>query len=123
MKTKKIILLAFVAVFVFSSCERELYRWELPEGLIPYELGQIISFIDSSGLTFDVIVIESNTEWIRESEGGAFRDDYASSEKKTVILRSEPNNLEIKLRAYIPDCCLSCKDYSYFNILVNNNWG
>ena len=116
MKTKKIILLAFVAVAVFaSSCKKEI-KYEFPKGLIPYELGQIISFIDSSGQTFDVIVTESNTEWYQESEGSFFFDGYISIETKKVTLKSEANNLEIKLQNNWPS-----SDRILLGIYINNS--
>ena len=114
MRTKKMILLAFVAILI-SSFKKEFERYELPEGLIPYELGQIISFIDSEGQAIDLIVIENNTEWIQDPDG-AF-GNYTSYEKKTIILKSEANNLEIKLQIN-----WSSTDRLLFTIFINNSW-
>ena len=125
MKTKKIILLAFVAVAVFaSSCKKEI-KYEFPKGLIPYELGQIISFTDNEGKVIDLTVTENSTKWIREDidSGGLIDDEYTLSEIKTVVLKSEANNFEIRLvNGYHSDCD-PCKDYTLrIGIYVNNRW-
>ena len=129
MKTKKIILLAFVAVSVFLSCKKESGRCEFPKGLIPYELGQIINFIDSEGESIDLIITENNTEWIRDSDSGGMIDYYyTSAEMKSIILKSEANNLKIALRnIYSNYCCVSCEGYKnytlYISVRINDSWG
>jgi len=104
MKIKFLITLTLLVVSV-SSCdaceEKELGRCDLTEPqkqLIPYEKGQVYSFIDSRGLSIDLTVIRSEQTWLREDiDGGNMCTDYIMFRNKGVILKSEPNNIEISL--------------------------
>ena len=122
----EIILLALIAILAFSCGKKEI-RCVLPKGLIPYELGQIISFTDNEGETIDLTVTENKTKWVRQDldSGGMIDLYYSWSEVKTVILKSEANNLEIKLEngyAY-GEGDASCKDASvYINFYINDSW-
>ena len=123
MKTKKIILLALIAVFASSCKGEEIRRCGLTEAekqLIPYELKQVVSFINSEGRDIDLTVISSETKWDKEKEDG-ISDDYVSFEIKSVILKSDPNNLKIELRIANSDC-LYGENNSLLWITINDNW-
>ena len=121
MKTKILTVLTLLAILT-TACSRELERCALTEEqkkVIPYEKGQIISFIDDTGQTVDLTVTESKTEWYKETEG-SFRDDYISFEIKTVILKSESNKLNVNLKIFNP--CSSNLNYSILDIIIDNDW-
>ena len=121
----EIILLALVSVFAFSSCKgEEICRSELSEGrkqLIPYEKGQVISFIDIKEQVIDLTVTESKMEWWQIKKDG-FTDDYSSTQVKSVTLKSISGNIEISLEINA-DGCFSDGGYSMLDISINNNWG
>ena len=93
MKTKRVILLALLAVLASSCKGEEDYRLKLTEvdkQMIPYRLGQTVSFINSSGQVFDATVTEDKTDWWVWDEG-------LSVDRRTVRLQSEFDNIDIEL--------------------------
>ena len=122
MKAKILIVLILPAIL--ASCDDKISRCNLTEAqkqLIPYEKEQVISFIDSAGLTVDLTVTESQVWWTsKERFGGAFYDSYITNEAKSVILESESNNLEVRLTI-----CNSgyseCSNYSSLSISIDTN--
>ena len=128
MRTVNLILLALLAIFAFSSCKgEEICRSELSEEKkqsIPYEKGQVISFINAKRQVIDVTVTESKMKWWQEKEDG-FTNDYSSTQIKSVTLKSIPSNIEISLEINA-DGCLSggpYGDYSSLNISIENKLG
>ena len=118
MKTKILTALILLAV-LNTACSRELGRCGLTEEqkkVIPYEKGQIISFIDGADQAVDLTVTEIKTEWYKETEG-SFRDDYVSLGIKTAMLKSESNKLEIYLRLVANGCSYG-NDYCSLEIRV-----
>jgi len=112
MRPKILIFLTFLTVFTavtaVSSCmkSKEIKRCKLAEAeklLIPYKLGQIVSFIDSTGTVIAFTVTENKTEWSSDREG-SFRSDYFSNEVKITTLHSESNNLELSLSICNANC-------------------
>ena len=96
MRTKKIILLALAAILATLSKGEEIEYFDLTEAqkqLIPYEKGQVISFIDGVGETIDVTVIRSELLWLKYEED----DTYIMYRRKSATLKSEPDNFEIDL--------------------------
>ena len=96
MKTKKIILLALIAILAASSKGEEIEYFDLTEAqkqLIPYENGQVISFIDGVGEAIDVTVIRSELLWLKFEED----DTYVMYRRKLATLKSELDNFEIDL--------------------------
>ena len=91
MRTKKIFFLILSAILA-SSCSNEIGRCDLTDAqmqIIPYEKGQVISFIDSTGLTVDFTVIENELSWRQETAGNAFYGEYTAHRTKFVRLKSE----------------------------------
>ena len=116
MKTKKIILLAFLAIFTFLNCKgEELGRCDLPNGLIPYKKEQVYSFIDGTGQTIEVPVIESKWRWLTSRD--ETERDYYTYRNQIVELDSEPNNLNIYFRLDA-NGCMTGKDYNEIGIAV-----
>jgi hypothetical protein len=100
MKTKILSLLALLLVLFFSCRDySDITKYfELTEAekrLIPYELGQIVSFIDSTGQSFDVTVTENTIYW----ESSVDPDPYYAvyTQVKTVRLQSDDVNFNIIL--------------------------
>ena len=125
MRAINLIILALLAALASSCKGKEIGRCGLTEAekqLIPYELKQVVSFIDGEGQTIELTVISNETKWNKEKEDG-FGDDYVSFEIKSVILRSEPNNLEIKLENIYPEVCNSKYYTLYIRIRINDGWG
>ena len=98
MKTKTLILLAVTAVLL-SSCyrERRYYLTEAQMQTIPYERGQVISFIFGTGQAVDLTVTERR-RWFRRT--GTREGDNVSVEIKGVVLRSELNCLVIDIELW-----------------------
>jgi len=124
-RTVSLILLALLAIFAFSSCKggEEICRSELSEGKkqsIPYEKGQVISFINAKGQVIDFTVTESKMEWKQIPEDG-LTDDYSSIQIKSATLKSIPSDLEISLKVNADGCLQD--GYSLLNIEINNDWG
>ncbi len=116
MKTKKIILSAFVAIFVFSNCMgEELGRCDLPKGLIPYKKEQTYSFIDELGQTINIPVTESMWDWIRSREDNS--ENYYTYRSQIVRLNTESNNLIINFR-FDADGCMTGGDYNEIVIAI-----
>ena len=106
MKLKILIILLLIAVLV-SSCARpkEVGRYKLTEAdkqMIPYKLGENISFIDSLGQHFVLTVTNDYTAWSRwDFDHDAARElEYVSFEYRVVHLQSKSNNLRIELNVY-----------------------
>ena len=93
MKAKTFISLALFAILI-TSCEKEIARYYLTEAqkqIIPYEKGQIISFIYGARQTVNAIVEERELKWIRyDIDEVTMYSDYISCERKFVTLRFEP---------------------------------
>ena len=71
MKTKKIFF-PIISVVLASSCSEEIGHCDLTEAqmqIIPYEMGQVISFIDNVGHTVDLTVIQNELGWNRNGIG------------------------------------------------------
>ena len=105
MKTKALVILTILFVLT-SSCAKEIRRCKLAKAekeLIPYELGQIVNFTDRDGQVIELTVTSSKTVWHKETKG-TFRNDYFSNEEKVTILKSENNNIDIKLEIYNQIC-------------------
>lgn len=122
MKAK--ILIILILPVVLASCTEEIRRCDLTKAqkqLIPYEKGLVISFIDSVGLTVDLTVTESQVSWTPKERYGGFIDVYVTKEVKLVILKSESNDLEVRLTI-----CNSggseCSNYSSLSIDINKGW-
>ena len=126
MQRKTLIILTILLVLIFS-CAKEIKRFELTDEVkqvIPYEKGQIVSFMDKFGKIIDFLVIESKSHWYIEEEN-SFRADYYSFEVKEATLKSQTNNIEIKLLISNPicnpdDCSPNNKDL-YISIVKNSN--
>ena len=126
MRPKILIFLTLLAVLtsvtVVSSCmkSKEIKRCKLADAeklLIPYKLGQIVSFIDSTGTVIAFTVTENKTEWSSDREG-SFRSDYMSNEVKKTTLQSESKNLEISL--YISNA--NCNPDYYNPSIFDTGW-
>ena len=108
MKTKQIIILTLLAILVSSCCwgVRDTYvaLTEAQKQLIPYEKGQVISFINWNGQIADITVTENKVEWSpRMRDGSAFCSTYYKYEIKTVVLKWEASNFfEIRLVLFGP---------------------
>jgi len=105
------ILIILILPAVLASCGKEITRYDLTEAqkqIIPYEKGQVISFIDSGGQTIDLTVRENKTEW-------AFINDYLMYRSKLVSLKSESSILSISLEINSEDRCFG-KDHCSFKI-------
>jgi len=101
MKAKILIILILPAVL--ASCRKEVGRYDLTEAqkqIIPYEKGQVISFINSEGKTDNVTVTENKLYWDEEIiDSGGFIDNCVMFFKtKKVTLKSEEGNLVIYLK-------------------------
>ncbi len=123
METKKIILSVLFSILAFSCIGQEVGRCGLTEAekqLIPYEMGQVISFIDNEGQAFEATVISNDLTWYKEKEDG-YSDDYVSFEIKSVILKSDLNNLKIKFRIAKSDC-LYGENNSLLIVSINDDW-
>ena len=95
MKTKNLISLAVFAVLV-TSCDRPVYRYyeltKVDKQMIPYELGQIVSFIDSEGLPFILTVTQDTTYYLIDRQMDNLY--YAISER---VIRLQSERLGITL--------------------------
>jgi len=99
MKTKILIILALLTVL--TSCDKKIGRCDLTEAqkqVIPYELGQTVSFIDDAGKTVDFTVTENELRWCQFTIDGRLGDSYVEYREKHAVLKSESNNLVIDLR-------------------------
>ncbi len=113
MRIIEIILLAFVAVLVSSCKGEEDIRLKLTEAdkqMIPYKLGQTVSFINSSGQVFDVTVTEDKTDWWVLDEG-------VSIDRRAVRLQSEFDNIDIEL---FVDGCIYADAINFVRISVSD---
>jgi len=94
MKTK-IFTLALFAVLI-TSCNRPVYEYylftDVDKQMIPYELGQTVSFIDSEEQPFILTVTRNTTSSVSERMMDNF---YIVFSERIVNLQSE--NLRIKL--------------------------
>ena len=114
MKTKRVILLALLAVLASSCKGEEDYRLKLTEvdkQMIPYRLGQTVSFINSSGQVFDATVTEDKTDWWVWDEG-------LSVDRRTVRLQSEFDNIDIEL--WVNGCDRYVDSINFVRILVRD---
>jgi hypothetical protein len=94
MKTKIIILLTLLAVLATSCLKFERYVLTNVENqMIPYELGQVIGFIDSLGQPFAVTVAEDFILWWARDG----REDLEDIEGRRVFLQSELGDFDIVL--------------------------
>ncbi len=123
MKTKKIILLVFVAILA-TSCGKEIGRCDFTEEqkqLIPYKKGQVINFTDHAGKIVDVIVTKSTLDWQRkEEDSGGMIDDYFTCRRKIVKLKSEPDDIRITLTFEADGCINGNYNYNIYNTLEIN---
>jgi hypothetical protein len=127
MKSKILIIFALLS-FLSSSCfiGREVGNCELTEAqkqIIPYEKGEIIGFIDETGLPGDAKVIKSEINRYREGVG-TMVEHYVTHNFKTVTLKLEASNLEIGLQLNNSSDCLSHPyiiDLGYLRIYEINN--
>jgi hypothetical protein len=103
MKGSILIVITLLIVTTFPCCTREVGRYDLTEAqknIIPYKKGQVISFIDSTCHSVELIV--TSDELGRHSsdaggeEGGAFAD-YVSLMSKSVELKNKTHNLDVYL--------------------------
>ena len=93
MKIKLLIILILLVDITDSCVMRKTYYLELTEvrkQSIPYKLGQVISFIDSTGITFDATVIEDITDWDYAED-----DDVVYTQYRRVRLKSDSANFDI----------------------------
>jgi len=83
MKILNFFVLSMTVVLFFTSCEKIFYYklTEVDKQMIPYYLGQKISFVDSLGQPFDLIVTKDTISW----NGG----DQEFWEQKVVELQSK----------------------------------
>jgi len=124
METKKIILLALVAVLA-TSCksEEEVGRYDLTEAqqqLVPYEKGQVVRFIDGAGKIVNFTVIKGELQWLRDSE----RDDkydnkYIMYRRKFATLKSEIDNFQIGV--YINSNNIGSDYFACFGVQIRPN--
>ena len=129
MKTKIFISLAVFALFI-TSCDydKERARYYLTEAqiqVIPYEKGQVVSFIDNTGqvIYFTVTEIEQGFSrcYLDDFGVGYSSSDYASYEHKDITLKYEPNNFEIRL--YIGATGGLCEIHSLLSIVYSQGNG
>ena len=106
MKANILIILTILVVLISSCRTREIAYFKLTDEVkqvIPYEKGDIVSFMDSDGQVINFMVTENITRWAHVSDNN-FRNDYYSFEIKEATLKSEINNLVIKLKISNPIC-------------------
>jgi len=100
MKTK--ILIILILPVVLASCNEKIVAYnDLTEAqlqLIPYEMGQVISFIDGAGQTVDLTVTRNELKWFRLSSGGLI-EDYIEYRWKFVTLKGGYFKIELDLVA------------------------
>lgn len=100
MKTKILITLALPIIFASSCCilvgDSYYELTEAEKQLIPYELGQIISFINSEGKTFDAEITYFKI-YQQETDNSGFCTSYEYIDYKMVRLTSESTDFEIAL--------------------------
>ena len=101
MKTKKIILLAFIAILSAPSKGEEMKKYlnftEAQKQLIPYENGQVMRFMDSVGQAVDITVNKSEQPWFRGDFEGEDNGEYAKYRWKSATLKSGSDNFEIDM--------------------------
>ena len=112
MKSKILIILILNAVLASSCIWSEHHYDQLTEAqkqAIPYKLGQVISFIDSLGITFDATVTKDTTYW------SCVEDFYYKGyiQNKVVRLKSDSVNFDVELYAYG-----ICRCYETFGISI-----
>ncbi len=114
--------MALLAVLV-SSCKHETLRYELTEAArqsIPYELGQVVTFIDSAHQAIDVTVTADEVYWTipEDSELGRYS---VTLESRIVRLQSEYDNLDIRMQIFAMNI-INGDIYSKLSIKINSNY-
>ena len=106
MKIKKIIGMTLLAILI-SSCtpfiEREIGRCDLTEAqmqIIPYQMGQVVSFIDGAGQTVDLTITQNELGWNYDGMASSFHEEYLAYRTKFVTLKSETDNPKIYLHIF-----------------------
>lgn len=123
-KLKKTIILFLLSILV-SSCwfKEEVYYYELTKAenqLIPYKLGEVISFINSEGKIFEATVVKDHSYWKEEQyDTGSMIDDYVHYNNRNVTLQSETENISINLGIYAMDRYLAIWTNYHHNIGFN----
>ena len=101
MKTKFFIILTLIAIFAtacFDFSGKEIRRCDFTEAqdmVVPYEKGQVISFIYDKGQVIDLIVTEIEQQWNQYGVDGGMIEDYITYKFKQIELKSDVNNMEI----------------------------
>jgi len=99
MKTKILILLAVFAVLV-TSCNKPVYKYyeltEVDKQMIPYELEQTVSFIDSEGLPFILTVTQDTTYYLIDRQ---MDNLYYAISERVVRLQSESLRITLAVEA------------------------
>ena len=123
MKTKKIIVLALLAILV-SSCicwgvrDVDCYLTDVQKQFIPYKEGQVFSFTKSTGQTLDFTV--SGVQVVPfEYRLGAYCTVYVVGEEKFASLRSESGTYRINIRSTF-NSSHSCCGYRSLQISITN---
>lgn len=108
MKKKQLLLSLILTIFIFTNCEgKELCRSNLTDAqklLIPYELGQTLSYIDNNGQIIDFIVTKNELALNKDDQDGRLDGDYYSYQRKTIELKSDANNLKILVQLFANSC-------------------
>ena len=104
MKTKILISLALFAILIISCNKIRYWYYELTEvdkQIIPYELGQTVSFIDSEGYPFILTVQQDTTYLIADRLSGS--NIYKMIGRRVVKLQSESLIISLAVEGYSPD--------------------
>ena len=113
MKSKKLIIFSLLSVFLISCWEKNIktyYLSDIDNQMIPYKLGDTVSFIDSLGNSF---VMKVTQDIIRLSEMD--REDTDRKESRYVTLSTESD--KIKFSFEIDANCGS--NYNYIHITIH----
>ena len=104
---KQIVIILILSAILVSSCEiavdREIGRCDLTEAqmqIIPYKMGQVVSFIDGAGRTVDLTITQNELGWNYDGMASSFHEEYLAYRTKFVALKSQTNNLEIYLHIF-----------------------
>jgi len=119
MKTKILTSLILFAVLI-TSCNKPVYQnrelTDVDKSMIPYELGQTVSFVGAEGQPLVLTVTEDTIRFVADRQMDNLYYKYSS---RSVSLQSE--NLRIFLSVNSYNSYKSREGYNFINVSVNTN--
>jgi len=125
MKSKFLAKFIFLFILVFTNCVKDKVRYyELTEAekqLIPYKLGQVVSFSNSEGEIFDAVVKKDSTYWWVDVYTG-FTDLYIHDNLRIVNLQSDSVffNMNLCISSYGKSINIEISDFNLWFFLHFN---